>query len=76
MSAARPTVGAWSSQNELWERLGPPLGIREPEGGRGGGKGKGKGTLSSCVWMTFPYVYLEGLGSHSVFGVHLPCWPM
>ena len=28
-----------------------------------GVKEKGRGRLSSCVWMTFPYVYPEGLDS-------------
>lgn len=32
MSTARSTVGAWSSQNKLWERLGPPSGDKGARG--------------------------------------------
>lgn len=51
MSAARPTVGAWGSQNKLWERLGPPSGDQGALGEEEeGGKGKGKGTaLFLCL---------------------------
>lgn len=37
MSAARSIVGAWSSQNKLWERLGPPSRDKGARGRKGRG---------------------------------------
>lgn len=73
MSEARSTVRAGALRINVGKGWVHPLGIREAGGGRGGAKEKGRGWLSSCVWMTFPCVYLERLGSHTVFGVGLPC---
>jgi len=43
-----------------------PLGIREPEGGRGGGKGKGKGTAV--------FLCLDDLSLCLSGGAGQPCW--